>query len=110
MDRRESWVDPRKATDALLNHVQRQFDFYEVFRRVLETALLALEGIGDGREGPEADLDRKVDATWDSTLKVLRTLQEQYDKETNHSPDPSAQALLDGLIDAWSANPSAPLP
>lgn len=111
MDRALSWVDLTRASDALLNHVQRHFDLNEVYRRALEQTLLGLERSGEGREAAGSNLERQVDALWEAIWAVLSTLRDQYDEETDHGRDTSAQAFWDQVIDGWLADPStAPLP
>lgn len=111
MDRARSWVDTARATEALLNHIQRHFDLQEVYARLLQLVLLGLEGIGTGREEAERDLERKIETRWDAIQAVLGALQAQYDEETAYGSNLAAQAYWDGLIDRWLVNPTmAPQP
>ncbi len=95
-----SWATKEaRKNDALLGHERLHFDIGEVHARMLRSRLVAVAS--------DADLELEVRRALDMVTDASRVMQEQYDRETGHGIDASAQARwaekVNGLLGEWSA-------
>jgi hypothetical protein len=108
------------ASKALLNHEQRHFDISEVYTRVVRKQMLDILNnklVHEISCGAWAECKQEVQSL-DNRLRDAKTKgksawqteQDQYDQETNHGQNVTAQAAWNAKIDGWLADPSsAPL-
>ncbi len=73
-----SWVNPRNASDHLLNHERAHFDITEIHARKLRKRFSEM--------GNACRLGRRgIDEVAQEIYRDSALMQERYDKETNHS-------------------------
>jgi hypothetical protein len=94
----KSWVNPRNKNDYLLNHEQRHFDLTALYGYKLDSAMAQYEV--SIREFKEKRLYHKIDSTFNAMYAELDDLQDQYDREADHSLNRAEQARWDAWIDA----------
>ena len=80
-DKKESWVNPKRATKVLLAHEQLHFDIAEVWTRKLRARVSQLD-----EQSTEAFMQ-----LYDEHLAGMASMQEQYDADTHHSTNAKAQ-------------------
>ncbi len=74
----KSWVKPGKANPKLLKHEQLHFDIAEIHARKLRKELQATHITLQ-------NLERKADELYQSNWDKLNSMQNAYDRETDHS-------------------------
>jgi len=102
-----SWARSSQVSDDALRHETYHFHLNEVYRRNLETALLSVRVCGRTAEETGDLLDQRVREVADAWLARAESTQEQYEVETNHGTNATAQQSWEQKIDAWLANPSS---
>ena len=88
----ESWVLPGKASAYLLAHEQIHFDISELLARKLRSIMEAFDPLST--ENPKESLRQ----LYLSVDQERMNLQQQYDRETNHSQNPEAQAYWQDFV------------
>lgn len=97
--KKQSWVIPENKTDYLLNHEQRHFDIAEINARKFRQYALKWDG--------KYNIAGYLSEGNDIFSKSLDTMQDTYDKETNHSINKKEQkkwdAKIDSLLNSYSS-------
>lgn len=78
-----SWFKPTKVSDYILKHEQTHFDITELFARKLRKAMAETSFSNNPK--------KEVNAIYDQVERARRKFQNQYDAETDHSKNKSAE-------------------
>lgn len=85
-------VKPGGRDDYALNHEQRHFDIAKIVAERFKHKIVSMQLPVDNYDGP-------IDVQYLKTLRELTAMQKQYDNETHHGLDRTAQAEWDKKID-----------
>ncbi len=87
-----SWVKNDSRTDYALNHEQRHFDIVKIIAERFKNKVSSENLPVNNFEGP-------VNEDYLESYREMNSLQKQYDKETNHGADQTAQQRWNERID-----------
>ncbi len=82
-----SWVDPRHKRDDVLAHEQLHFDITELHARILRKRLSEFDYINT------RNLRRQVNRMYEQVKITWKSMEKEYDKETNHGILTEQQSL-----------------
>lgn len=82
-DKSKSWVKPEKKSEKLLQHEQLHFDISEYIARQIRRELIEYEFT--------RDFQAEIQQIQKNYEKLRADLQDQYDRETNHSMNEKEQ-------------------
>ena len=101
-----SWSVPGKLNALILVHEQTHFDLNEVYRQKLEHALLCVQTQGGTQQDVLDTLNAQVHSMAGVLLNRLVDIQAQYDTESSHGLDQTAQSRWQDQIARWLIDPS----
>jgi len=106
MNPKLSWARSGQTTDSALRHATYHFRLYEVYRRKLEAALLAIRipasSSNEALELVYNEACRVADQIIDRAVDV----RQEYETQTSYGTDAANQQSWEADIDAWLANPN----
>ncbi len=91
-DKEKSWTKPN-STDVVLNHEQLHFDITELYARKMRQKFLSLRN-------PCKKSKAELQGVFSALMKEHRTMQNTYDRETNHSLKEKEQAKWQADIES----------
>ena len=92
MDRGKSWVDVTKKSDYILFHEQYHFNITEYWCRKLKKDYSEARFTGK-------NMKQKIESIRKEDFAQLHDMQDDYDRETNHSQIAEAQKIWEKKID-----------
>jgi len=88
----DCWVRDRSKDDYALNHEQRHFDIAKIVGEHFKQKIAAMKL-------PPDNYDGEINVEYLETLRELHRMQTQYDSETHHGANHTAQEEWNGKID-----------
>jgi hypothetical protein len=85
-----SWFKPTKVSEYILKHEQTHFDITELFARKLRKAMAETSFSNKPKQ--------EVNAIYEQIERARRKFQNQYDRETEHSKNKSAEMQWRNLV------------
>ncbi|MDR6301459.1 DUF922 domain-containing protein [Mesonia maritima] len=82
----QSWVKDGKETDYLLNHEQLHFDISDYYARKFNQELIDFDDSGSLKQ-----VQQRLQKIYQKIENDRQTMQQKYDKETDHSKNKEAQ-------------------
>ncbi len=85
-----SWYIPKDVSDYILAHEQAHFDISEIFARVLRARIESATF--------SENIKTEIEAIYQQTETERREMQEQFDKDSDHSKNKQGEAVWEKFI------------
>jgi hypothetical protein len=96
-DPKKSWKKKKNMNDDLLKHEQNHFDLSEVYARLLRKKLSGLE------PNTAKNIYTTIKQEFSQKNKEIKTISQQYDKETDHGGKKEQQDMWNNKVKALLA-------